>query len=77
LLWLFWRWGLINSLPGLASNPNPPHFSVLSSWDYRREPLALGSYCFFSLFFQMESDQGWPRTVILLLLPPEKLRLQA
>jgi hypothetical protein len=28
LLWLFWRWGLMNYLPGLASNHNPPNLSL-------------------------------------------------
>jgi hypothetical protein len=27
LLWLFWRWGLANSLFGLTSNHNPPDLS--------------------------------------------------
>jgi hypothetical protein len=31
LLWLFWRWSLMNYLPGLVSNWDPT--------DYRREPL--------------------------------------
>jgi hypothetical protein len=34
LLRLFWRWGLENYLPGLASNCNPD-LSLPSSWDYR------------------------------------------
>jgi hypothetical protein len=25
LPWLFWRWGLLNYLPGLASNCDPPN----------------------------------------------------
>jgi hypothetical protein len=25
LLWLFWRWGLVNYLPGLNSNLDPPN----------------------------------------------------
>jgi hypothetical protein len=28
-LWLFWRWGLVNYLSGLASNLNPPNLSLL------------------------------------------------
>jgi hypothetical protein len=28
LLWLFWRWGLVNHLPGLASNSNPPDLNL-------------------------------------------------
>jgi hypothetical protein len=27
LLWLFWRWGLMNYFPGLVSNHNPPYES--------------------------------------------------
>jgi hypothetical protein len=35
----FSRQGLVNYLPGLALNHDPPDLCVLSSWDYRREPL--------------------------------------
>jgi hypothetical protein len=38
LLWLFWRWGLENYLPRLASNQDPPNVSLPSSQDYRCEP---------------------------------------
>jgi hypothetical protein len=31
LLWLVWRWGLLNYLPGLASNREPPRLSFPSS----------------------------------------------
>jgi hypothetical protein len=31
LLWLFWRWGLANYLPRLASNLNPPDLNLPSS----------------------------------------------
>jgi hypothetical protein len=31
LLWLLWRWGLMNYLPELASNLNPPDLSLPSS----------------------------------------------
>jgi hypothetical protein len=37
LLWLFWRWGLVNYLPRLASNLDPPDLNLPSRWDYRRE----------------------------------------
>jgi hypothetical protein len=33
---------LENGLLGLALNPDPPDLCLLSSWDYRREPLTLG-----------------------------------
>jgi hypothetical protein len=42
LLWLFWRWGLMNYLSRLASKCNPPNLSLPSNYDYRCEPLALG-----------------------------------
>jgi hypothetical protein len=35
--WL--RWGLINFLPGLASNFDPPNVHLPSKWDYRCELL--------------------------------------
>jgi hypothetical protein len=31
LLWLFWRWGLENCFPRLASNRDPPNLSLPSS----------------------------------------------
>jgi hypothetical protein len=34
----FWRLGLQNYLPGLASNLDPPHLCLPISWDYRCEP---------------------------------------
>jgi hypothetical protein len=40
LLWLF----LTNSLLGLASNHNPPDFSLPSSQDYRLEPPAPSNF---------------------------------
>jgi hypothetical protein len=40
----------MNSLPGLPSNCSPPDFCLLRSWDYRREPVAPGSKCFFFFF---------------------------
>jgi hypothetical protein len=35
--WL--RWGFMSYLPGLASNCDPPKFSLLNSKVYRQEPL--------------------------------------
>jgi hypothetical protein len=32
----------MNYLPGLASNHSPPDLCLLSSWDYRGEPLVPG-----------------------------------
>jgi hypothetical protein len=31
LIWLVWRWGLMNYLPRMASNRNPPSLSLLNS----------------------------------------------
>jgi hypothetical protein len=31
LLWLFWRWGLMNYLLGMALNQDPPYLSLPSS----------------------------------------------
>jgi hypothetical protein len=44
---LYWlRWGLTNFLPKLASNLNLPNYCLLSSWDYRHEPLYLAKKFF-------------------------------
>jgi hypothetical protein len=40
LCWVFYREELENYLPGVALNHDPPDLCFLSSWDYRREPLA-------------------------------------
>jgi hypothetical protein len=32
-------WDRAKSMPGLASNHNPPDLHLLSIWDYRYEPL--------------------------------------
>jgi hypothetical protein len=39
--------GLKNSFSKLALNCNPPHLSLLNSWNYRREPPVI-SFCLFS-----------------------------
>jgi hypothetical protein len=39
--------GSLNYLPGLASNCDPPDLCLLSSWDYRHEPLAPSSSSLF------------------------------
>jgi hypothetical protein len=43
LLWLFWKSGRETYLFQLASNCDPPDFSLPNSWDYRREAPAPGS----------------------------------
>jgi hypothetical protein len=47
LLWLFWKWGLVNYFPGLVPHLYPSTLSLSISYDYRCEPLcawsALGS----------------------------------
>jgi hypothetical protein len=42
LCWVFSRKSLVNYLPRLALNLNPPDLCLLNSWDYRREPPAPG-----------------------------------
>jgi hypothetical protein len=43
LLWFFFlRWSLMNYLPELAWNHDPPDLSLLSSYDYCYEPLVPG-----------------------------------
>jgi hypothetical protein len=44
LLWLFWRWGLLEYLPRFASNLNPLNLSLPSSWHYKHESLVPGSH---------------------------------
>jgi hypothetical protein len=39
----YWRKGLMNYLPGLASKRNPPDLCLLNSKDYQHEPLVPGS----------------------------------
>jgi hypothetical protein len=39
----FWRKGLMNFLPGLASKDDPSDLNLLNSKDYSHEPLVPGS----------------------------------
>jgi hypothetical protein len=51
----------MNNLPGLALNRDPPDLCLLSSWDYRREPL-VPALCFFILDFiepQKRQSHQW------------------
>jgi hypothetical protein len=49
-LWrVFWDRFSWTILPGLASNHDPPDLCPLSSWNYRREPLAPSSHKLFVL----------------------------
>jgi hypothetical protein len=34
LLWLFWRWGLLNYLPRVALDCDPPNLSLPNTQDY-------------------------------------------
>jgi hypothetical protein len=43
--WL--QWGLLNFLPGLASNCDPPDLCLPSSWDNRNDSLIPASKLFF------------------------------
>jgi hypothetical protein len=44
-LWrVFWDRVSRNYFPSLASNFDPPFLCLLSSWDYRHEPLAPGNF---------------------------------
>jgi hypothetical protein len=58
LLWLFWNWGLVNYLLGLASNLHPPNLSLKSSWDYRHEHGCLAPDTFLNIKLSCV-DVGW------------------
>jgi hypothetical protein len=47
----FWDRVLQSIGPRLASNLNPPDLCLLSSYDYRREPLIPGHRIYFVCFF--------------------------
>jgi hypothetical protein len=51
LLWLFWRWGLGNYLPRLASNCSSPDLCLPNSWDYGQEPLVPSKDAKVAFFF--------------------------
>jgi hypothetical protein len=73
--WLFWRWGLLNCLPGLASNCDPPDFSLPSSYDYFRGESLAPSWKY-NFYFErgLLYRPGWlwtPKLKILLPQPSE------
>jgi hypothetical protein len=56
-LWsVFWDRVSWNYLHGLSSN-EPPALSLLSGWDYRREPLGPGTISFF--FSKNQLSEPW------------------
>jgi hypothetical protein len=50
----------MNYLPGLASNRDPPDLCLLSSWDYRCQPLASSAngMCFVCVSVYWEFELG-------------------
>jgi hypothetical protein len=61
LLWLFWRWGLLNYLTGLTLNCDSPNLSLPNSYDYRHKPLA-SRHLALCLVFETSifiCNQGW------------------
>jgi hypothetical protein len=46
----FFKIGPVNYLPRLASNLDTPDLCLLSIYDYRHEPLALGSHFYLFIF---------------------------
>jgi hypothetical protein len=55
-------------LPGLASNHDPPDLCLLSSQDYRREPLVPGHVLIFSYYIFTMDLVLYPLLVMFLLL---------
>jgi hypothetical protein len=69
LLWLFWRWDLMNFLSWLAWNHAPPDLSVSRSWDYRSELPHAAPACFLSGQSSVCPCQIWACTLQLAVLP--------
>jgi hypothetical protein len=63
----FSRDGLTNYLARLDLNHDPPNLCLLSSQDYRREPLVLGQYFLFNSTTVSAGGelQSWPPNVVL------------
>jgi hypothetical protein len=59
----------MNYLPGLASNHNPPDLCLLSSWDYRREPLAPSFICLHRCLETRCHDVAQADLELMILLP--------
>jgi hypothetical protein len=63
--------GLVNYLPGLPSNHNPPDLSLPSIWDYRyshqhhQHPANTRLSCFISSFFVFVGIRVWTQDFVL------------